>query len=239
MVARPGGYARRPHMATTVPSRPRRADAERNRSRILAAASELFAERGLDASMPELAERAGVGVGTLYRAFPDKDHLLGAVMAERLRWLAGEIEAAIQARRPVDGLHRRHLEGRHPARQGPRLSPVHARRARVARGARGAQPHARRLPAPDRARAGRRRHARRRRGRGHPDADGRRRPLARGRAGRPSGSDTWRSSSTACAPRARTRCPAGRSAAPSSTPSCASCPARANRRRGPRSRPSA
>jgi AcrR family transcriptional regulator len=87
-------------MATSVSSRPRRADAERNRSRILAAASELFAERGLDASMPELAERAGVGVGTVYRAFPDKDHLLGAVVAERLRWLAGEIEAAIDATEP-------------------------------------------------------------------------------------------------------------------------------------------
>ena len=87
-------------MAITAASRPRRADAERNRSRILAAASELFAERGLDASMPELAERAGVGVGTLYRAFPDKDHLLGAVMAERLRWLAGEIEAALGAADP-------------------------------------------------------------------------------------------------------------------------------------------
>ena len=87
-------------MASTVSSRPRRADAERNRSRILAAASELFAERGLDASVPELAERAGVGVGTLYRAFPDKDHLLGAVMAERLRWLAGEIEAALAASNP-------------------------------------------------------------------------------------------------------------------------------------------
>jgi AcrR family transcriptional regulator len=85
--------------ATTAP-RPRRADAERNRARILAAASELFAERGLDASMPELAERAGVGVGTLYRAFPDKDHLLGAVMAERLRWLAVQIEAANDAPDP-------------------------------------------------------------------------------------------------------------------------------------------
>jgi AcrR family transcriptional regulator len=83
-------------MATPATTRPRRADAERNRTRILAAASELFAERGLDASMPELAERAGVGVGTVYRAFPDKDHLLGAVMAERLRWLAGEIESAAQ-----------------------------------------------------------------------------------------------------------------------------------------------
>ena len=87
-------------MQTTAPSRPRRADAERNRSRILAAASDLFAERGLDASMPELAERAGVGVGSLYRAFPDKDHLLGAVMAERLRWLAAEIEVAIEAADP-------------------------------------------------------------------------------------------------------------------------------------------
>jgi AcrR family transcriptional regulator len=85
--------------ATTAP-RPRRADAERNRARILAAASALFAERGLDASMPELAERAGVGVGTVYRAFPDKDHLLGAVMAARLRWFAGQIEAAMDAADP-------------------------------------------------------------------------------------------------------------------------------------------
>ncbi|HEY7619239.1 MAG TPA: helix-turn-helix domain-containing protein [Solirubrobacteraceae bacterium] len=90
-------------MTTTNLARPRRADAERNRARILAAASELFAERGLDASMPELAERAGVGIGTVYRAFPDKDHLLGAVMAERLRWLAGEIEAAAQADDPWAG----------------------------------------------------------------------------------------------------------------------------------------
>jgi AcrR family transcriptional regulator len=84
-------------MPTTTAARPRRADAERNRARILAAASELFAERGLDASMPELAERAGVGVGTVYRAFPDKDHVLSAVMAERFRWLTARIESAIEA----------------------------------------------------------------------------------------------------------------------------------------------
>jgi AcrR family transcriptional regulator len=84
-------------MHTTTATRPRRADAERNRARILAAASALFAERGLDASMPELAERAGVGVGTVYRAFPDKEHLLGAVLAERFRWLAAQIEAATEA----------------------------------------------------------------------------------------------------------------------------------------------
>jgi AcrR family transcriptional regulator len=87
-------------MSLTTPYRPRRADAERNRARILAAASELFAERGLDASMPDLADRAGVGIGTVYRAFPDKDHLLGAVMAERFRWLADEIETASRTNDP-------------------------------------------------------------------------------------------------------------------------------------------
>jgi AcrR family transcriptional regulator len=84
-------------MPPLASNRPRRADAERNRARILEAASELFADRGLDASMPELAERAGVGVGTLYRAFPDKEHLLGAVVAERYRWFAEQAETAAQA----------------------------------------------------------------------------------------------------------------------------------------------
>jgi AcrR family transcriptional regulator len=84
-------------MPSSASSRPRRADAERNRARILDAAAELFAQRGLDASMPELAERAGVGVGTVYRAFPDKEHLLAAVIAARLRWFADKIEAAVRA----------------------------------------------------------------------------------------------------------------------------------------------
>ena len=87
-------------MRTTTATRPRRADAERNRARILAAASELFAERGVDASMPELAERAGVGVGTVYRAFPDKEHVVSAVIAERFRWLTREIDAATEADDP-------------------------------------------------------------------------------------------------------------------------------------------
>ncbi|MEA2395960.1 MAG: hypothetical protein QOJ82_3851 [Solirubrobacteraceae bacterium] len=87
-------------MTQSTAPRPRRADAERNRTRILQAASELFAERGLDASMPELAERAGVGVGTVYRAFPDKEHLLGAVIAERLRWFADQVDATAEAQDP-------------------------------------------------------------------------------------------------------------------------------------------
>jgi AcrR family transcriptional regulator len=60
-------------------ARPLRADAERNRARILAAAGEVFAERGLDVSLDDIAAHAGVGVGTVYRRFPDKDALLRAV----------------------------------------------------------------------------------------------------------------------------------------------------------------
>lgn len=59
--------------------RPLRADAERNRSRILEAAAKVFAEQGLDATLDEVAAVAGVGVGTVYRRFPDKDALIGAL----------------------------------------------------------------------------------------------------------------------------------------------------------------
>jgi AcrR family transcriptional regulator len=51
---------------------------------VVAAASEVFAEKGLDAGIPEIAERAGVGKGTVYRSFPTKDHLIAAVVVERL-----------------------------------------------------------------------------------------------------------------------------------------------------------
>jgi len=61
-----------------------RADAARNRARIVAAAAEVFAERGLDASTAEIAERAGVGEGTLYRRFPSKDDLVAAIVATKM-----------------------------------------------------------------------------------------------------------------------------------------------------------
>src|SRR3954452_6589471 len=60
--------------------RPLRADAARNLDRILVAAREVFAERGIDAGVDEVARRAGVGKGTLYRRFPSKDDLLWAVV---------------------------------------------------------------------------------------------------------------------------------------------------------------
>src|ERR1700731_114153 len=59
--------------------RPLRADAERNRAKILAAAAQVFAERGLEATLDEVANAAGVGVGTVYRRFPDKNALVGAL----------------------------------------------------------------------------------------------------------------------------------------------------------------
>lgn len=59
-----------------------RADARANRARILAAAVAMFAERGVDAEMREIAERAGLAVGTVYNHFPSKDELIVAVLHE-------------------------------------------------------------------------------------------------------------------------------------------------------------
>jgi AcrR family transcriptional regulator len=64
--------------------RPLRADAARNRARLLEAARAVFAERGLDATMDEIARRAGVGVGTAYRRFRNRDDLINALLEERL-----------------------------------------------------------------------------------------------------------------------------------------------------------
>ena len=68
--------------------RPLRADAERNRAKILAAAAEVFAERGLDATLDEVAAAAGVGVGTVYRRFPDKDALIAALFEDAIDEIA-------------------------------------------------------------------------------------------------------------------------------------------------------
>jgi AcrR family transcriptional regulator len=61
-----------------------RADAQRNRERILAAAADLFGARGLDVSMEDIAHAAGVGVGTLYRRFRNRDELIDALFESRL-----------------------------------------------------------------------------------------------------------------------------------------------------------
>jgi AcrR family transcriptional regulator len=74
--------------------RPLRKDAERNRQRILAAAGELFGERGLQVTLDAVAERAGVGVGTVYRRFPDKEALIDALFEERIDAVAAIADEA-------------------------------------------------------------------------------------------------------------------------------------------------
>ncbi|GAA0846895.1 TetR/AcrR family transcriptional regulator [Streptosporangium amethystogenes subsp. fukuiense] len=81
-----------------------RRDAERNRDRIVRAARELFAERGLAVGFNEVAHHAGVGVGTVYRRFADKEELMHAALAEPLGELAEVAQRAGQAERAWDGL---------------------------------------------------------------------------------------------------------------------------------------
>jgi AcrR family transcriptional regulator len=82
---------------TTVATapRPRRADALRNRERVVAAAGAIFAEKGMDAGIPEIAALAGVGKATVYRSFPSKEHLVAAVACERLNWITEEVTGAL------------------------------------------------------------------------------------------------------------------------------------------------
>jgi AcrR family transcriptional regulator len=72
---------------------PLRADARRNRARILAAASEVFAAQGSSATTEEVARRAGVAIGTIFRHFPTKDDLLTAIMKDLLEQLTGDVAA--------------------------------------------------------------------------------------------------------------------------------------------------
>lgn len=74
--------------------RPLRADARRNRERIMAAAGELFAQHGHGAQMEDIAGRAGLGMGTLYRHFPSKQALLAAMVGERFRGMAELVRTA-------------------------------------------------------------------------------------------------------------------------------------------------
>src|SRR5215217_7327506 len=83
--------------------RPLRADAERNRARILAAAAEVFAERGLDVSLDEIAAHAGVGVGTVYRRLPDKDALIDALFEEKIDRAVALADDALEIEDPWEG----------------------------------------------------------------------------------------------------------------------------------------
>lgn len=84
--------------------RPLRRDAERNRRRILQAAAEVFTQRGLDATLDDVARAAGVGVGTVYRRFPDKEALVADLFADRIDTMVEVAEEACAAPDPWQGL---------------------------------------------------------------------------------------------------------------------------------------
>src|SRR5690349_7732936 len=94
------GYAGR--MSHTA-ERPLRADAERNRQRLLVAATELFAERGVDVTLDDVARHAGVGVGTAYRRFANKEELIDALFEQRIDDVAALAAEALEHPDPWNG----------------------------------------------------------------------------------------------------------------------------------------
>lgn len=80
-----------------VADKPLRADARRNRQKVLAAARAVFSEQGVDAQMDDVARRADVGVGTVYRHFPTKEALLQALADELFERVAERGRAALEA----------------------------------------------------------------------------------------------------------------------------------------------
>jgi AcrR family transcriptional regulator len=84
--------------------KPLRKDAERNRRRILDAARELFARRGLGVTLNDIAHQAGVGVGTVYRRFPDKTVLIESLFEESFQEIADRLRAAVDDPDPWRGL---------------------------------------------------------------------------------------------------------------------------------------
>ncbi|MDH6216142.1 TetR/AcrR family transcriptional regulator [Streptomyces pseudovenezuelae] len=84
--------------------RPMRADARRNYERLLKVAAESFAEHGENASLDDIAKRAGVGSGTLYRHFPTRQALLEAAYVDRIEALAGRADELAEQLPPGEAL---------------------------------------------------------------------------------------------------------------------------------------
>jgi AcrR family transcriptional regulator len=80
---------------STIAHRPQRADARRNREKVLEAACAAFGQTGIDTQMEDIARRAGLGVGTVYRHFPTKDALVEALAVAHFDRLADSVEAAL------------------------------------------------------------------------------------------------------------------------------------------------
>jgi AcrR family transcriptional regulator len=91
------------HGVMTAAQRPLRADAARNRDKLLATATRVFGERGLDAPLEDIARRAGVSIGTLYNHFPTREALVDAIVPERLAALERFALAALAESDPWQG----------------------------------------------------------------------------------------------------------------------------------------
>src|SRR5688572_17125176 len=83
-----------------------RADAARNRARLIEAAGRVFATQGLDAGVDEIARTAGVGIGTLYRRFPTRDDLVGAVLDDTFERVLARLDEAVTDPDPWTALER-------------------------------------------------------------------------------------------------------------------------------------
>jgi len=90
--------------ALVQPDRPLRADAARNRARVLEVAYDTFAAEGLSVPIDEIARRAGVGAGTVYRHFPTKDDLFRAVIEDRIRNIVDDGRALLASGDPGQAL---------------------------------------------------------------------------------------------------------------------------------------
>jgi AcrR family transcriptional regulator len=100
-------------MTAPIHDKPLRKDAARNREKLLAAAVGLFAERGTEGSLEEVAKRAGVGIGTLYRHFPTRDALVEAAYRNevaQLRTAADELLAELPPDAALEAWMRRFVE---------------------------------------------------------------------------------------------------------------------------------
>ena len=86
------------------PQRPLRADAQRNRDKILAAAVRVFTEEGLDAHFERVAKEAGVGTGTLYRNFPTREALIEAAYRNEVARLCDAVPELLAAEKPREAL---------------------------------------------------------------------------------------------------------------------------------------
>jgi len=93
-----------PEIATEDLAKNLRADARRNRGRILEAAEEVFGAEGLSVPIDDIAERAGVGVGTIYRHFPTKEALFEAIVLNHIERLAEEARSLATAEDPARAL---------------------------------------------------------------------------------------------------------------------------------------